>query len=108
MTIIPIEGEIFRYHVQSDSRPEIQHLVDFEAYHYVGKCSCEHFQFRLAPELDKLSKSQRPDPASEDADVYRCGHLRGAWSEVSRRILTEIMRENRRKEGSVKREDEGW
>ena len=109
MKVIPIAGEKFRFHVQSESRPDIEHLVDFEAYWYVGKCSCEHYQFHLEPKLNELSRSTVPDAASDAADEYRCGHLREAWNEVSRSILVHIMAAAKKAEGGkVNRKAEGW
>ena len=109
MKVSPIEGEKFRFHVQSDSRPDIEHLVDFEAYWFIGKCGCEYFQFRLEPKLAALSRSKVPHPASEEADDYRCGHLRNAWNEVSRTVMVSIMKDNARKNGGkINRKADGW
>jgi hypothetical protein len=40
-----------RWGVTSRSRPEITHLVELDAFGGIGTCSCEHFQFRIAPDL---------------------------------------------------------
>ena len=106
MIVTPIEGETFRFHVQSLTRPDIKHLVDFEGYNGIGRCSCENFQYRLAPELDRFSRSKMPDPASDEADEYRCAHLKRAWHQVSRKIIVNIMKAN--KHPNSTRETEGW
>ena len=40
-----------RWVVTSRSRPDVEHLVDLAAFGGIGNCSCEHFQFRIAPDL---------------------------------------------------------
>jgi hypothetical protein len=50
------------------------HTVDLANYEPVGECSCEHFQFRLGPELSKMPPEQR----AEKAALMRCSHIREA------------------------------
>lgn len=62
--------------VSSRSRPEIQHLVDLEAFGGIGTCSCEHFQFRIAPDLREGRRE----------GARRCGHIL-----VARAAFTDAM-----------------
>ena len=46
MTVTPISGESFRYLVQSESRPDVQHTVDLQYQEEpwskpVASCGCE-------------------------------------------------------------------
>lgn len=58
---------VLRWLVKSLSRPEMQHVVDLEAFHGNGACSCEHFEFRLAPLLR--------DGIGRAGSATRCGHI---------------------------------
>ena len=40
-----------RWRVTSKTRPDVEHVVDLAGFGGIGSCSCEHFQFRIAPEL---------------------------------------------------------
>lgn len=51
--------------VTSSSRPEIEHRVDLAAFSGVGRCSCEHFEFRIAPDLRVGSR----------IGAHRCSHI---------------------------------
>ncbi len=42
--VIPLEGELLRFHVYSRSRKGIKHLVDLGEHEENGQCGCEHFQ----------------------------------------------------------------
>lgn len=68
MTVTPIEGEPFRFHVSSRSGAP-DHLVDLAEYGFSGACACPHFQFRHAP---LLREGAAPHPA------LRCAHIRAA------------------------------
>mgnify|MGYP001615675967 CR=1 FL=1 len=57
MTVTPIEGEPFRFHVQSDSE-DIHYLVDLEEHDGNGWCGCAQFQFRCTPALASGHKSR--------------------------------------------------
>lgn len=58
---------VLRWRVKSLSRPEIEHVVDLDAWAGNGACSCEHFEFRLAPLLR--------DGATRGGAATRCGHI---------------------------------
>jgi len=57
-----------RWIVTSSSRPEIEHLVDLDSYGGIGRCSCEHYQFRIEPELRDGRR----------VGAQRCGHILAA------------------------------
>ena len=82
--IIPIEGEPWRFYVESESEPEFPRLVDLEEYDGVGWCSCPHFTFRCQPNLE------RGDRGTE----LRCKHILAAREYL---IDQQIHRERRRK-----------
>lgn len=50
-----------RFLVESKSDPEKKHLVDLGLYKGNGKCACQHFEFRLEPELVRGSHGLRCD-----------------------------------------------
>ena len=57
-----ILGEPLRFHVQSKPGSP-QYLVDLEDYGFNGACGCQHFEFRLQPELTR---------GAEPSDRLRC------------------------------------
>lgn len=57
---------VLRWRVRSHTRPEIEHVVDLDAFAGNGACSCEHFEFRLAPLIrDGITGGK----------ATRCGHI---------------------------------
>jgi hypothetical protein len=77
----PIEGEMFRFHALSISKPNFPHLVDLENYQWNGECDCEAFGFRHAP---KLSRGAGP------SDGKRCSHIKACRSYFLDQILPKI------------------
>jgi len=65
MRVIPIEGERFRFFVQSDTAPDTQYLTDLEECDGVGMCDCPHWRCRLAK---RIAKGER----------VRCKHTEAA------------------------------
>lgn len=49
----PIEGEAWRFHVRSRRANQPPHLVELDAYNGNGRCSCEHFDHRFRPDLER-------------------------------------------------------
>lgn len=49
-----IEGHdhVLRFRVTSETQTDVTHLVDLGAFKGHGRCSCQHFEFRILPELD--------------------------------------------------------
>ena len=66
--VAPIQGEALRFHVRSRTTPGLCYLVDLESYSLNGECGCDHFAFRLRPQLDDTPK---PTPR----DSTRCWHI---------------------------------
>ncbi len=58
-----------RWIVTSRTRPEIEHLVDLDGFGGIGRCSCEHFEFRIAPDLRDGNRSGK---------AHRCSHILAA------------------------------
>lgn len=75
MTSVKLRTRTFeppaRWHVTSDSRPDETHVVDVLAFNGFGECSCEHFQYRMLPELQKAA-------AGEHVTLSRCKHIEAA------------------------------
>lgn len=67
-----VEGELFRFHVQSRSRKDFAHFVDLQENEFNGKCSCEHFACRLQPLLNE---------GEEPSDDTICEHIRACREE---------------------------
>tara|TARA_B100001093_G_C26227479_1_gene758757 strand:+ start:41 stop:352 length:312 start_codon:yes stop_codon:yes gene_type:complete len=68
--------EAKRFLVTSLRNPMNVHMVDFDEYDGYGECSCEYFQFMIAP---KLKQGKQP--------FKKCRHLRSA-RRVMERTLT--------------------
>lgn len=73
-----------RFHVQSDSRPGIEHLVDLQANGMNGFCGCEDFQARRAK---LLRLNGVPCQAS------RCHHIREVREWLLDRFLDELVKQ---------------
>lgn len=52
LVVLPYDT-LLRMRVSSESRPEIEHIVDLGGYRGNGECSCEHFEFRLRPQIEE-------------------------------------------------------
>jgi len=68
--------------VTSRSRPEVEHQVDLEAFGGIGTCSCEHFQFRIAPDLREGRRE----------GARRCGHILVARAAFTDAMIQTIIR----------------
>lgn len=75
--VLPEDDEVviydgpLRYLVRSRKRPEIQHLVQLDAYNFNGSCGCEHFSIPL------LNKLREGVPPSDDTRCYHIKRVRG-------------------------------
>lgn len=67
------------FRVASKSRPEIEHLVDLAGLNGNGECSCENFEFRLKPEIEKTGK------------IKRCVHIEAARSALCDAVVERII-----------------
>lgn len=77
MRITPFDG-LFRFHVNSLSRPTLKHLVDLTSYNGNGACGCENFERECQKHLEKGAKP---------ADIYRCKHIRLARLWLGKQLL---------------------
>ena len=66
MKCFPYDGGPFEWIVRSETRKEIEHLVNISARGGNGDCSCEAFQFRHVPNLKR------------GMAVSRCKHIKAA------------------------------
>jgi len=74
---------LLRWRVTSASRPEVEHLVELDANHGIGACSCEHFTFRLQPKIDQGCRLET---------ATRCSHIlvaRKAFTDTLIQFLTQ-------------------
>jgi len=95
MRVIEIDGEWFRFHVTSSTRPGVRHLVDLEENGFNGKCSCEHFSIGCQPVLDKT-----PHRGAHT----RCIHIAAARDEWFRKVAPALAKElNKNKNGKTKK-----
>lgn len=76
----PIEGESTRCFVRSDTKADIQYLVDLSEFDGNSACDCQHFQMRLAPKLAQGERDWTP------ARKYQCKHIIAAWAVMGPRL----------------------
>ncbi len=78
MKVTPFDG-LTRFMVQSDVNPDNEYLVELEHHAGCGKCSCDHFTYRLEPLLctPEGLKESKTNPSK-----FQCKHIR-----CCRRIL---------------------
>lgn len=79
MTMHP-HDHILRYRFESDSRPDISHVVDLGAFNGFGECSCEDFQYRLLPALSRGLPPKGP----------RCKHILAAREAFTNQVIERI------------------
>lgn len=73
-----------RWLVTSASRPEIRHVVELCAYNGFGACSCEHFQFRIAPHLN-----------AGRVGLKRCAHIIEARNTFTDMVIEKLRLQQR-------------
>lgn len=54
------------------------HLVDLAEFHPVGRCTCEHYAYRLGPEAAKLTPYDLEGLTQQQARALRCSHIEAA------------------------------
>jgi hypothetical protein len=57
-----------RFLVVSDTQPDVSHLVDLGEFEGKGKCSCQHFEFRIQPDIEV----GLPHKRCKHIDAARC------------------------------------
>lgn len=67
----PDEFERHTFHVQSRSEGRGNYKVYLDAYDWNGACNCQHFEFRMRPELERFAMP---------SDGLRCWHIKKARS----------------------------
>lgn len=72
----------YRILVPSFTDPLTSYLVDLKEHGGNGRCGCEHFQFRLAPQM--------PSDGSAPPHPMRCKHIRRAREFVLNAILDTV------------------
>jgi len=77
--IIEQYDHILRFRFTSQNRPEISHIVDLGEFDGFGECSCEDFQYRIAP---ALTKGERP--------AARCKHLIAAREHLLNLVINRV------------------
>jgi hypothetical protein len=71
-----VEGEPFRYRVESHSEPLFFHTVDLTQRGGHGACTCKHFQVVANPNFRRHGKHIPYAPKREG--VSECRHIRAA------------------------------
>jgi hypothetical protein len=74
------------WHVESQSHPQLPHLVNLGGYDGNGECDCENFTFKKLPEV---KAGRRPQPAT------RCKHIRAAREALLNRAIREHIEEEK-------------
>jgi hypothetical protein len=52
-----------------------EHLVDLANFFPIGQCACEHFQFRLKPQIEEIPPRLLQAIGQVAADKLRCTHI---------------------------------
>ena len=77
------------FEVTSETRKGITHLVDIEAFRGHGECSCEHFQIRILPKIEKAIQEKC---FTRFDNKLMCKHLWQARNALLNRILMRQMK----------------
>jgi len=81
LSVEPLEGEWFRFHVGSRSTPGRKHLVDLEENNGNGRCNCIHFECHCQPQLRR---------GALPCNGLRCAHIRRARDYFLDEILPKL------------------
>jgi hypothetical protein len=84
-----------RFMVESHSRVKVEHLVELDAYGGNGRCACEHFQFRLEPQL----RSGEVVPSN----ATRCHHIIEARDYFTDHVM-ELIKVQQKENGTERQE----
>ncbi len=80
MNVIP-HDHVLRFRVTSDSQPEVEHVVDLGAFVGHGRCSCQHFEFRILPDVE----------AGRVAG--RCKHIQAARDYLADEVIGQVLKQ---------------
>ena len=75
MKIHPYD-HILRFRFESDTRPDISHVVDLGAFGGFGECSCEDFCYRVRPAV--AARENGNDGNDGNDEIKRCKHILAA------------------------------
>lgn len=81
MTVTPHDPPS-TWHVQSQSEPETQHLVDLFSNNGYGQCSCAQHTYRIQPELDA---------GKHPSILQRCKHLTAARNHFLDMVIQQLI-----------------
>jgi hypothetical protein len=82
------------------------HLVDLSEFRPIGRCTCEHFAFRLQAQLNKLSPSNLRAMTQGEANKLRCTHIMAA-RELALDTTVEAHEQHRHEKAGRQREGAG-
>lgn len=89
-----------RFLVASASRNgEVEHLVDTGALNGNGQCSCEHFDYRIRPQLEAAAARGH---AVQKGDTTRCNHIRAAREALADDFIARLQRLEERSQSDLK------
>ncbi len=54
------------------------HRVDISMYHPVGQCVCEHWNYRIGPQVARMSRAELEGLTQQQARALRCSHIEAA------------------------------
>ncbi len=81
MEITPYDHPL-RFHVDSEAKGATdKHLVDLAENEFFGKCSCQHFEFRIQPLIDAKERLMPVD---------RCKHLKAVREYLLDRVIESL------------------
>lgn len=78
MKIYPYD-HVLRFRFESDTRPDIAHVVDLAGLAGFGECSCEDFQYRILPARMRGEQSAR------------CKHIEAARQHLATMVIARII-----------------
>lgn len=86
MKVTP-HDHVLRFRVVSETRGEIEHVVDLGEFNGFGECSCEDYQFRILPAIKESGTS----------GLTRCKHLTAARLHLADEVIGRILENATRK-----------
>lgn len=92
-----IQGESFRYHVESWEDPKHPHLVDLLELDGNGQCCCWDFRKACSDNIKKHGAKIIPygHPGKPNADRTQCRHIWAALNTDSPKLYRRISRDSR-------------
>lgn len=90
MKITPLDN-LTRFLVRSDVNPDNEYLVDLDQYGGIGFCACDHFKFRLEPELCKIGGVAL---AKKTPEAHRCKHIKAARETLGKELVNKLTQIN--------------